>query len=87
MEPLVADFWQQGREQSRCGQRVIWTRMADDRLLPDGCDLEWIIDTASVLASAETYLLATRMMGWDLDTYEVWLVATLGRLSAGHVRD
>lgn len=82
VEPLVEEFWQQGREQSRYGQRMVWTRIADDGLLPPGSDLEWIIDTASVLAAAETYLLTTRMMGWDLDTYEAWLVAGLSRLAA-----
>jgi len=82
VEPLIGEFWQEGRDGSRYGQRMVWTRMAEDGLLPPGCHLEWIIDTASVLASAETYLLTTRMMGWDLDTYETWLVDTLTHLSA-----
>jgi AcrR family transcriptional regulator len=87
VEPLIAEFWQHGRAGLRHGQRMVWARMADDRLLPPGCDLEWIIDTASVVVSPETYLLITRMMGWDLDTYEAWLVTTLRRLSAGQAGD
>ncbi len=87
VEPLIAEFWQQGREGMRYGQRMVWTRMAGDGLLPTGCDLEWIIDTASVVSSPETYLLTTRMMGWDLDTYEAWLVTTLRRLSTGPALD
>ena len=64
VEPLIAGFWQQGREQSRYAQGVLWTQLADDGLLPPGVDLAWLIDTASILAAAETYLLVTRMLGW-----------------------
>src|SRR5258708_36114850 len=76
VEPLIAGFWQQGREQSRHGHAVFWTRMADDGLLDPRGDLNWLIDTTSILAAAETYLLITRMTGWDLDTYEHRLAAT-----------
>jgi AcrR family transcriptional regulator len=82
VEPLIAGFWQEGREQSRHGQAVFWTRMAEDGLLDPRVDLAWVIDTASVLGSAETYLLITRLLGWDLDEYENWLVTTSARLSA-----
>ncbi|HEX4705134.1 MAG TPA: TetR/AcrR family transcriptional regulator [Pseudonocardiaceae bacterium] len=80
VEPLIAEQWQSGREQSRHVQRVVWTKMADDGLLPEDHDIDRIIDTASVLGAAETYLLITRMLGWDLDTYETWLRDTLIRL-------
>ena len=82
VEPLIAGFWQQGREQSRHAQAVFWSRMAEDGLLDPGVDLAWVIDTASILGSAETYLVITRMLGWDLDEYENWLVTTTARLSA-----
>jgi len=82
VEPLIAAFWQQGREQSRHAQAVFWTRMADDGLLDSQVDLAWLIDSASLLAAAETYLLVTRMTNWDLDAYENWLAATFTRLSA-----
>ena len=82
VEPLIAAFWQQGREQSRHAQAVFWTRMAENGLLDPRVDLAWLIDTASILASAETYLVITRMLGWDLDEYENWLVTTSARLSA-----
>jgi AcrR family transcriptional regulator len=81
VEPLIAGFWQEGREQSRHGQAVFWTRMAEDGLLDPRVDLAWVIDTASILGSAETYLLITRLLGWDLDEYENWLVTTSVRLS------
>ena len=83
VEPLIAGYWQEGREQSRHAQRVFWTRLADDGLLPQGTDLAWLIDTASVIAAAETYLLVTRMLGWDLDTYQAWVAATWTRLLTG----
>src|SRR6266704_6333350 len=83
VEPLIAGFWQQGREQSRHGQEVFWTRLADDGLLPPGIDLTWLIDTASMMAAAETYLLASRMLGWDLDAYQDWLTVTWTRLLTG----
>jgi AcrR family transcriptional regulator len=80
VEPLIAAFWQQGRSQLRYGQEVFWTRLAEDRLLPAGTDLAWLIDTASVISAAETYLLVTRMFGWGLDAYQEWLRLTLSRL-------
>jgi hypothetical protein len=44
-------------------------------------DLDWLIDTTSILAAAETYLLITRLTGWDLDTYQNWLATTCTRLA------
>jgi AcrR family transcriptional regulator len=82
VEPVIAEAWQRGREQSRYANAVVWTRMADDGLLGAGVDLGWVIDTSSILAAAETYLLVTRMLGWDLDTYQEWLAATGIRLCA-----
>jgi hypothetical protein len=82
VEPLIAEFWQEGRSQLRYGQEVFWTRLAQDGLLPAGADLAWLIDTASVISAAETYLLVTRMHGWDLDAYQEWLGLTLTRLVA-----
>jgi AcrR family transcriptional regulator len=82
VEPLIAGFWQQGREQSCHVHALIWTRMAEDGLLGPAADLPWLIDTTSILAAAETYLLVTRMTGWDLDAYERWLARTLSQLMA-----
>ena len=82
VEPLIAGFWQQGREQTRHAYAVFWTRMAEDGLLDPAIDLDWLTDTTSILAAAETYLLTTRLTGWDLDTYQHWLATTCTRLSA-----
>jgi len=82
IEPVIAGFWQQGREQSRHAHAVFWTRMADDGLLDPSIDLAWLIDTTSIIAAAETYLLITRMTGWGLDAYQNWLATTLTRLAS-----
>jgi len=82
VEPLIAGFWQQGREQTRHTFAVFWTRMAEDGLLGPAADLTWLIDTTSILGAAETYLLITRTTGWDLDEYERWLIRTFSQLMA-----
>jgi hypothetical protein len=60
VEPLIAGFWQQGREQTRHVHGLFWTRMAADGLLDPDTDLDWLIDTTTLLGAAETYLLITR---------------------------
>ncbi len=86
VEPPIAGFWQQGREQTRHTFALFWTRMAEDGLLGPGADLTWLTDTTSILAAAETYLLITRTTGWDLDAYERWLVRTFSQLMASPAR-
>jgi AcrR family transcriptional regulator len=81
VEPLIAEQLQQGREQTRYAYAIFWTRMADDGLLDPRLDLEWLIDTSTILAAAETHLLITRLTGWDLDTYQDWLATTGIRLA------
>jgi AcrR family transcriptional regulator len=81
VEPLIAGFWQQGRQATRHAHAVIWTRMAEDGLLDPRVDLDWLIDTTTILAAAETYLLITRLTSWDLDTYQDWLATTWARLA------
>ncbi len=86
VEPPIAGFWQQGREQTRHTFALFWARMAEDGLLEPGADLTWLTDTTSILAAAETYLLITRTTGWDLDAYERWLVRTFSQLMASPAR-
>jgi len=81
VEPLIAEQWQNGREQTRYAHAVFWTRMAEDGLLDPRLDLDWLVDTSTILAAAETYLLITRLTNWDLDTYQDWLVTTGMRLA------
>lgn len=81
VEPEIAAAWEEGREGSRKTQEVFWTRMADDGLLGPDADVRWLTDTGSVLGAAETYLMIVRMLGWDLDAYERWLVVSWTRLA------
>ena len=87
----VAFFLSRSRAKRRVSpvqQSILWSTpelletLSDDGLLPPGTDLAWLIDTTAVLVAAETYLLVTRMRGWDLDAYEAWVAATLTRLLA-----
>jgi hypothetical protein len=45
-------------------------------LVDPSIDVARLIDTTTILAAAETYLLINRLTGWDLDTYQDWLAAT-----------
>lgn len=81
VEPLIAAAAQAGREATRDTMRLFWARMAEDGLLPAGADVAWLGDTAALLGSAHTYLLMTRTLGWDFDTYEEWLGTTWTRLA------
>jgi hypothetical protein len=39
-----------------------------------------------VLVAADTYLHITRVLAWDLDHYERWIVTTWTRLAAAAAR-
>lgn len=62
---------------------AFWRRAAEDGLLPDDCDLDWLIDTSATLAAAETRLLITRTLGWDRLRFRDWLLTTWPRLIVG----
>jgi hypothetical protein len=57
--------------------------MAEDGLLDPAIDLNWLIDTATIVGTAETYLLITRLTAWDVNAHQEWLTVTLTRLVAG----
>lgn len=80
IEPTIAEYLQQGRTETHDFHRIVWTRMHDDGLLTPTCDLDWLVDTASVISAAETHLLVVRTFGWDLEVYQQWLHQTLARL-------
>ena len=63
-------------------RREFWQRIHDDDLLPPSIDLEWLTETATIVAHAETYLLIAKTAGWDTDTDRDWLVTTWQRLAA-----
>jgi AcrR family transcriptional regulator len=80
VEPEIAAAEQAGREDTRRTLHDFWRRAADDGLLPTVVDLDWLSETASLLAQADTYLLLRATTGWDVETYERWLADTWHRL-------
>ncbi|WP_051712987.1 TetR/AcrR family transcriptional regulator [Spirillospora albida] len=81
-EPDLAAAAQAAREATHENIRLFWTDMARDSLIGPDADLDWLIDTTTVLVHAETYLLARKMIGWDPAAYEEWLTITLTRMCA-----
>jgi AcrR family transcriptional regulator len=81
-EPLIAEAAAAGRADTMRALREFWHRIHDDGLLPRSVDLEWLTETATLIAHAETYLLIQKTVGWDGDTYREWLVRTWHRLAA-----
>lgn len=79
-EPTIAAAVEAGREDTARTLGAFWHRIADDGLLPPHCDIDWLADTATLLAHAETYLLLTKTTGWDIPTYQAWLETTWHRL-------
>ena len=79
-EPEIAAAAQAGRDDTRRTLQEFWRRAADDRLLPAKADLEWLGETATLLAQADTYLLLRATTDWDIDVYERWLADTWRRL-------
>lgn len=79
-EPTIAAAAQAGRQDTARLLDEFWRRMAGDGLLPAGCDLDWLADTATVLAHADTYVLLTKTSTWDIITYKAWLTTTWSRL-------
>jgi hypothetical protein len=79
-EPDIAAAAQAERAATREQLTKFWTAAADG-LLPSGADLDWIIDTAVMTCSADSYLHAHRTLGWSADTYAHWLEATWRRIA------
>jgi AcrR family transcriptional regulator len=80
-EPAIAAAAQAGREDTRRVLNQFWRGMHDDGLLPPKCDIDWLAETATLLAHAETYLLLRKTIAWDIDTYRAWLESTWLRLA------
>jgi AcrR family transcriptional regulator len=80
-EPLLAAAARAGRVATREAIRTFWTRARDDGLLPTGCDLTWLVDTTSVLAHAETYLLMRETLRMTPQRYQNWLATTWRRMA------
>jgi AcrR family transcriptional regulator len=81
-EPAIAAAAQEGRLATREQHRAFWQALADDGLAPPGTDVGWLVDTSTLLGSADTYVQMTRVHGWDIERYEAWLRTTWTRLLA-----
>lgn len=82
-EPAVQKSAGTARTDTLAFLRAFWTCAARDGLIPDSCDLEWLIDTSAILAAAETRLLITRTVAWDREQFRDWICETWPRLIAG----
>jgi AcrR family transcriptional regulator len=82
-EPLLAEAARAGRAATRDLLRQFFTALRDDGLLPETVDLDWLCDTAGVLAHAQTYLLGRETLGWTGEQYREWLQTSWRRLIAG----
>jgi AcrR family transcriptional regulator len=82
-EPSIASAAAAGRAETRRTLREFWQRIHDDGLLPSSVDLDWLTETATLVAHAETYLLIGKTTGWDNGTYRDWLATTWHRLATG----
>jgi hypothetical protein len=80
VEPVIADAFRAGRAATRDMLRNFFTQMRDDGLLPVDADLNWLGDTAGVLAHANTYLLIRETLGWTIGQYRTWLRTSWQRL-------
>jgi AcrR family transcriptional regulator len=85
-EPSIAAAAATGRADTRRTLREFWQRIHDDGLLPPSTEVEWLVETATLLAQPETYLVISTTTGWDSDTYRTWLATTWRRLAASSGR-
>jgi AcrR family transcriptional regulator len=79
-EPDIAAAAQAGRDDTRRALHEFWRRAGADGLLPAGADLDWLRETATLLAQADTWLLLRATTDWDPGDYERWLADTWLRL-------
>ncbi len=75
-EPAIAAAAQAGREETRRVLGEFWRQIDRDGLLPAACDVEWLTETATLLAHADTFLLLRTTTGWDVSSYQDWLERT-----------
>lgn len=82
-EPLLRQPVRAGRAATRDLLRQFFTALHDDALLPATVDLDWLCDTAGVLAHAQTYLLVRETLNWTNEQYQAWLQKSWHLLIAG----
>ena len=81
VEPKIAARAQAGRLDTQRVLEAFWRQMAADELLTSDVDVDWLAVTGAALGQAETYLVLSRVVDWDVDTYGDWLETTWRRLA------
>lgn len=82
VEPVIAEAARAGRAATRESVRAFFIKLHTDRLIPETVDLDWLCDTAGVLAHNQTYLLLRETLRWEPDQYCDWLYTSWHRLIA-----
>lgn len=82
VEPAIAAAARAGRAATAETLRAFFTQLRTDGLLPASADLDWLCDTAGLLAQNQTYLLIRETLPWDPGHYRDWLRTTWRRLIA-----
>lgn len=80
-DPAIAAAFAAARADTTRLNRLGWERAHADGLLHPDADLDWLADTTALLASADTYLLVTRIHGWTPEQYEQWYLRTFHHLA------
>jgi AcrR family transcriptional regulator len=85
VEPTIAEAARAGRAATRESLRAFFAKLHTDGLIPATADLDWLCDTAGVLAHSQTYLLIRETLRWEPGRYRDWLCSSWHRLIAAAV--
>lgn len=85
-EPGLAEIARAGHLGTRDDLRRLFRQADRDRLIPEGVDLRWLLDTIAVLGQADVYLLGVEVHGWTARRYEKWLAETVRRMAGLKIR-
>jgi hypothetical protein len=81
LEPAIAARAQAARLDTQRVLESFWRQMAADGLLESNIDIDWLAVTGATLGQAETYLLLSKVVDWDVEAYRAWLQATWRRIA------
>ncbi len=80
-EPVIAESGRMGRRGTQQHQEQFWSNLRADGLMNPDSDLSWVIATAGLLGTSETYLHMTRITDWTSADYERWRYRTWSHLA------
>lgn len=79
-EPAVQVSAGRWRDATHAYLTQFWAALQRDELIDADADLDWLIDTTTILTAAESRLLISRTLGWDRETFRAWIVETFHRI-------